>query len=71
MAGLSLYCAGEIDLSALTCSTGWQSVVANPPFDISQLDPELLAVMFAGGFFFMVPVWVACIGVQKLLSVIR
>jgi hypothetical protein len=71
MAGLSLYCAGEIDLSALTCSTGWQAVVANPPFDVSQLDPELLAVMFAGGFFIMVPVWAACIGVQKLLSVIR
>lgn len=71
MAGLSLYCAGVIDTSLLTCSTGWQQVVAQPPFDPSQLDPSLIAVMVAGGFFIMVPVWAACIGLRALLSVIR
>lgn len=71
MSGLTLYCAGVIDLSALTCSTGWQSVVANPPFSASQLDPVVLGAMFGAGFFVMVPVWAACQGARFLLSMLK
>lgn len=71
MSGLTLYCAGVVDLSALTCSTGWQTVVTNPPFDPSQLDPVGLGAMFGAGFFVMLPVWAACEGVRFLLSMVK
>ena len=71
MSGITLYCAGVVDTAALTCSTGWQAVVANAPFDPSMLDPELMALMFAGGFFVMVPVWAAAFGVKKLIQTLH
>lgn len=55
------------------CSEVWQVIDYSQvvPFDPSQLDPQLLAVMFAGGFFVLVPVWAACQGVRLLLQFLR
>lgn len=55
------------------CSSGWQTLQyeAVVPFDPSQLDPTMLAVMFAGGFFILVPVWAACVGLKYLMSMLR
>jgi hypothetical protein len=71
MSGLTLYCDGAVDVTALTCSTGWQSVVANPPFDISQLDPAALASAFGYGFFLFVGVWAVCKGCELVLSMLK
>lgn len=56
-----------------SCSTGWQLVQYQQvvPFDPSQLDPYMVGVMFAGGFFILVPVWAACKGVEFLVSMFR
>lgn len=71
MSGLSLYCAGVIDTAAVTCSTGWQAVVAEQPFDLTQLDPVVLVTAFATGFFLLSPVWVVCYGAGEVLKFIR
>lgn len=62
VANLTFPCSGEV--LYLPAST-------QVPFDPTMIDPIVATEIFAGGFFFMVPVWVACIGVRYLLSMLR
>lgn len=73
---VAIVCAGNVTFTvdgAPLCSAGWQTLQyeAVVPFDPSQLDPSMLGVMFAGGFFILVPVWAACKGAEYLLSMFR
>lgn len=40
-------------------------------FDITQLDPGLMAAYLGAGFFIMLPLWAGCWGVQQLLKLVR
>lgn len=60
-----------IDTSTLSCSSGWQSVVASPPFDPSQLDPAQVVEFVAAGLFVGTTVFAAVWGVRILLNFIR
>lgn len=71
MAGLTLYCAGVVDTSALTCSTGWQAVVAQAPFDPASIDPEQVVAAISGGMFASVTVFAAVWGARVLLNFIK
>ncbi len=62
-----LSCEGDIDLSAFTCSTGWQ-VVNYQPFDPSTIDPVLMAGAVGAGFFMLVPLWAVSFGIRALIS---
>lgn len=58
----------------ITCSEAWQfrtyeAVVAFDP--ALDLDPVLIAGAVGTGFFILVPIWAAGLGVRKLLSMIR
>lgn len=68
-------CAGTVTESGgvPSCSEAWQVVQYTQavPFDPSQLEPATLGVMFSAGFFVLVPVWAACLGLKKLLRAIR
>lgn len=71
MAGLSLYCAGVVDTDVLTCSSGWQSVVASPPFDPSQLDPAQVVAFVAAGMFAGTTVFATVWGARILLDFLK
>lgn len=67
-------CAGIISQDAngnTVCSTGWQQSVLAVPFDPSTLDPLLIAGAVGTGFFILVPVWAAALGVKYLLKFIN
>ena len=72
---VAIVCAANVTFTvdgAPLCSSGWQTLQYEAvfPFDPSQLDPYMLGVMFAGGFFICVPVWAAAYGLKKLLGLI-
>jgi len=71
MAGLSLYCAGVIDTSALTCSTGWQAIVATPPFDPSQLDPATIVGALGAGMFVSTTLFAFVFGCRQILNFLK
>lgn len=66
----TISCAGVIDLANLTCSTGWQ-VVSAVPFDPASLDPIKIAGAVGVGFFVLVPLWAATIGLKYLIQSIK
>lgn len=66
----SIFCDGVIDTVALTCSTGWQ-VVSAAPFDPATLDPIKIAGAVGVGFFVLVPLWAATIGLKYLIQSIK
>ena len=53
------------------CSSGWLTSVQSIPFDISQINPVLIAEFFGAGFFLTTPVMAACWGVSALINTIR
>jgi len=68
-----LVCNGTLDLVAVTCSTGWEASSYAPfaPFDPASLDPVLIAGAVGVGFFVLVPVWAASIGLKYLIQSIK
>jgi hypothetical protein len=70
-----LYCQGTITFNdakgKVFCSTGWEQAPALEQFDISALDPQLIALMMGSGFFIMVPLWVAIVGGRAILQSIH
>lgn len=56
---------------ALTCSTGWDTSLNPAGFDPASLDPVLIAGAVGVGFFALVPVWAAAIGVKYIVSSIK
>lgn len=71
MAGSTLYCAGTIDPVALTCSSGWEVVVASLPFDPSQLDPEQVVAAIGSGMAVACTVFGAVFGARAILNFLR
>ncbi|CAA0100634.1 Uncharacterised protein [BD1-7 clade bacterium] len=68
-----LVCDESINLADLTCSTGWEAVVIQPSqseFDPGDLDPVLIAGAIGAGFFSLVPIWAAGMGLRYLLSLL-
>lgn len=68
-----LICSGDVttDQGHALCSTGWELAPHVPPFDISQLDPALIATMLGSGLFIMLPIWAAMVGGRAILNSIR
>ena len=67
----TLSCGGTITLNnqgSPLCDTGW---ILEPVFDISQLDPVTVAAYVGGGFFLLLPLWVAVIGGRALIQSIK
>lgn len=75
---MQLFCDDQIvyvgpepsELSSYVCSTGW-STMPTTQFDVSNLDPALIAGSVGVGFFVLVPLWAACFAVRYLLRAIR
>lgn len=41
------------------------------PFNPSMLDPQMMSLMFGVGFFILVPVWAASVGIKYMLSLFK
>lgn len=72
---VAIVCTGTVSFTtdgAPLCSTGWETLQyeAVVPFNYTQLNPAELSLMFAGGFFVILPVWAACYGLKKLVGLI-
>lgn len=70
-------CPGQVTFSTNSgalCVDGWEThqyetvVPFNPATDI---DPVLVAGAVGAGFFGLVPLWIAVIGVRKLIQLVR
>lgn len=68
-----LSCSGELTSSSglPQCSGQWDLVFQQPPFDLSQLDPVLLAQAFGVGFTLPATFIVLSIGIRTLLNFIK
>lgn len=79
-------CTGEVtDFSFdengahVQCSTDWAYVGdvnqvvsdAAQSFDVSQLDPQLMAAYLGSGFFILLPLWAAAYGVKALIQTVK
>jgi hypothetical protein len=54
------------------CSQAWTINPDSPDFDpATDLDPQLIAGAVGVGFFILVPLWAAVIGVRYLLKLIK
>ena len=61
------------------CSTDWVAIgdvnavisEAAQSFDVSQLDPQLMAAYIGSGFFILLPLWAAAYGVKALIQTIK
>lgn len=71
---LTIVCDGTIELTAegaATCSTGWMTQVAVPPFDPSSINPEVVAAMFGAGFLLYFTPWATAWGFSVLIKFVR
>lgn len=57
-------------LSSYECTTGW-ATTPTTQFDVSNLDPVLIAGAVGAGFFCLIPLWAAVFGLRFLLKAIR
>lgn len=55
----------------LSCSGGWTVVDYVPPFDPSQLQPQVVAALFGGGFLLYLVPWACAYGFKSILSMLR
>ena len=71
---LTIVCDGIVEVNvdgAATCSTGWMTQVAVPPFEASSIDPQVVAAMFGAGFLLFFTPWAFAWGISTLLKFIR
>lgn len=70
----TIVCEGTITLTEVgsaLCSTGWVQQIAPVPFELSQVDPSVVGMMYGAGFVtFFVP-WAAAWGVSQLLNMVK
>jgi len=67
-------CEGVVSVlpdGSTTCSTGWATQLASIPFDISQIDPTIVAAMFGGGFVLFSTPWAVAWGGKQLLHLLK
>lgn len=70
----AVVCSGSITFDGAgvaQCSTGWTVQVVAQPFDPATLDPQMIAGAVGVGFFILVPLWAAALGVRSLIKIIR
>jgi len=70
----SLVCNGSITFDANDspeCLTGWLNIPAPTAFNISQIQPDDAARMFAAGFAMFILPWASAFGFSQLLSIIK
>lgn len=75
---MQLFCDGQIvyigpdpaDLASYECSVGW-STRPTTQFDVADLDPVLIAGAIGAGFFVLVPLWAAILGLRYLIRAIH
>ncbi len=69
-----LVCTGEVSVTpdgAPLCSVAWLVQPAPEPFDISLIDPAVVADAFAVGFMLVASVWLISYPIRLVLSLIR
>lgn len=74
---MQLFCDDQIvyvgpspeQISSYECSTGW-AITPTAQFDVSNLDPVLIAGAVGAGFFCLIPLWAASMGVRFLIRAI-
>lgn len=75
---MQLFCDDQIvyvgpdqaQLNSYECAVGW-ATMPTTQFDVSNLDPVLIAGAVGAGFFCLVPLWFAVFGLRALLRAIR
>lgn len=53
------------------CPTGWLQVAHVPPFESSQIDPQVVAALFGAGFLLYLTPWATAYGFSALLKLLR
>lgn len=74
MSSSVLVCTGEVSVTpdgAPLCSVAWLVQPAPEPFDVSLIDPALVAEAFAVGFAVVASVWLISYPIKVVLSLLR
>lgn len=69
----TLYCPSDLssDGGVPVCSSSWELLSQTPPFDPSQLDPNVLAQAFGAGFTLVAFFMVGSMGIRAFLNFIK
>ncbi len=57
--------------TSYTTLGNWVYYNTTLPFDASQIDPQVVAAMFGGGFVLFVTPWAAAWGASQMLKLLR
>jgi hypothetical protein len=66
-------CQGIIDNrnDRAICDTGWEVAAHVAPFNITDVDPVVFVTYLGSGFFLMLPLWAATIGLRTLIHAVK
>jgi len=71
--GTVAVCSGELDAQYTppVCDGVWVPVQWSVPFDVSTLDPQILAAAFSAGFSIVAGVWAIGWAVRQVLTLLK